>query len=434
MLRKRILDTGRVRRITGGFSFIPHRFLADGFLASLEREEILLYLFLILASDRHGLSCYGYDAICTLLEINLDEYIAARDALIGKDLISFDGRIFQVLALAGPSGGQAKTGRSGRCRRGRTAHPGIPSGGRSEEDGTMIDRRCVFEIHRLRDAGYSVREIARQLRIGRTTVKKYLEHPERMITKRKRRASKLDPYEMRIDSFLEEFPDVKAPVVLQRLQKEGFDGRITILRCYLQKKRTERKRTREAFLRFESAPARQLQIDWGHFGTLSYGKAVRKLYALDVIESYSRMLYVEFTHSQKQETLHQGLLNAFHFFNGTTDEILVDNMLTAVTERTGSIIRFNDAFLDFLRVFKIVPRACNIRAPQEKGKIEKSIRLPPSELLAPAFLQRSRGRPATGESVAGRSLQCASPPDHGRSARRPFHRGRPETPAAAAAA
>ncbi len=99
MLRKRILDTGRVRRITGGFSFIPHRFLADGFLASLEREEILLYLFLILASDRHGLSCYGYDAICTLLEINLDEYIAARDALIGKDLISFDGRIFQVLAL-----------------------------------------------------------------------------------------------------------------------------------------------------------------------------------------------------------------------------------------------------------------------------------------------------------------------------------------------
>ena len=165
---------------------------------------------------------------------------------------------------------------------------------------------------------------------------------------------------------------MKAPVVLQRLQKEGFDGRITILRCYLQKKRTERKRTREAFLRFESAPARQLQIDWGHFGTLSYGKAVRKLYALDVIESYSRMLYVEFTHSQKQETLHQGLLNAFHFFNGTTDEILVDNMLTAVTERTGSIIRFNDAFLDFLRVFKIVPRACNIRAPQEKGKIERA--------------------------------------------------------------
>jgi hypothetical protein len=48
-------------------------------------------------------------------------------------------------------------------------------------------------------------------------------------------------------------------------------------------------------------------------------------------------------------------------------------MMTAVTERCGSVIRFNDAFLDFLRIFKIVPRACHIRSPQEKGKIEKSI-------------------------------------------------------------
>ena len=99
MLTKRILDADRVRKITGGFSFIPHRFLADGFLASLDREEILLYLFLILAGDRYGLSCYSYDAICTLLQLNLDEYIAARVGLIGKDLIGFDGRIFQVLAL-----------------------------------------------------------------------------------------------------------------------------------------------------------------------------------------------------------------------------------------------------------------------------------------------------------------------------------------------
>lgn len=99
MLTKRILNADRVRKITGGFSFIPHRFLADGFLASLDREEIPLYLFLILAGDRHGLSCYSYDAICTLLQLNLDEYIAARDGLIGKDLIGFDGRIFQVFAL-----------------------------------------------------------------------------------------------------------------------------------------------------------------------------------------------------------------------------------------------------------------------------------------------------------------------------------------------
>jgi len=116
-----------------------------------------------------------------------------------------------------------------------------------------------------------------------------------------------------------------------------------------------------------------MQVDWGHFDALSYGATKRKLYALAVIESYSRMLYVQFTHSQRQEVLHQGLLNAFRFFGTAPEEIVVDNMLTAVTERWGRLIRFNDAFLDFLRPFKITPVACNIRSPQEKGKIERSI-------------------------------------------------------------
>jgi hypothetical protein len=99
MLKKKILNPDRIRRIDGGFSFIPHRFLLKGFLASLNQQELLLYLFLVLASDRNGLSYYSYDRICTLLQFTLDEYIAARDGLIAKDLIAFDGSLFQVLAL-----------------------------------------------------------------------------------------------------------------------------------------------------------------------------------------------------------------------------------------------------------------------------------------------------------------------------------------------
>jgi len=237
----------------------------------------------------------------------------------------------------------------------------------------MIDKRTIFEIHRLNNIGWSARKIARNLRLARTSVKKYLEKPEHAVVKRAHRASKLDSYRELIDQFLEQDPEVKAPVVLQRLQSNGFDGKINIVRHYLQKKRG-RIKNREAFIRFESPPGKQVQIDWGHFGTLSYGDTKRKLYALAVIESHSRMLYVEFTHSQKQEALHQSLLNAFHFFAGTPGEIVVDNMLTAVIERQGSMIRFNEAFLDFLRVFKIVPRACNVRAPHEKGKVENSIK------------------------------------------------------------
>ena len=99
MIEKKILIPDRLRRIEGGFSFIPHRFLTEGFLASLNQKENLLYFFLCLVSDRYGLSFYSYDAICSLLELSVDEYIEARDGLIRKDLVAFDGTLFQVLDL-----------------------------------------------------------------------------------------------------------------------------------------------------------------------------------------------------------------------------------------------------------------------------------------------------------------------------------------------
>jgi hypothetical protein len=90
----------RVRRIAGqGFGFIPHRFLGDGFLSSLDRDELALYLFLVLAANRHGVSFYGYDAICETLHMPAERYIEARNRLIDKDLIAFDGTRFQVLSL-----------------------------------------------------------------------------------------------------------------------------------------------------------------------------------------------------------------------------------------------------------------------------------------------------------------------------------------------
>jgi len=99
MIKKRILNPDRIRRIDKGFSFIPHRFLTDGFLSALSQSELLLYLFLVLASDRYGLSFYSYDSICRYLSFHLDQYIEARNALIEKGLIAFDGTIFQVLDL-----------------------------------------------------------------------------------------------------------------------------------------------------------------------------------------------------------------------------------------------------------------------------------------------------------------------------------------------
>ena len=237
----------------------------------------------------------------------------------------------------------------------------------------MIDKATLFEISRLIHLGWSDRRIARHLRLDRTTVKKYRKNPDRRFKAPAKRGSKLDRYLHLIEQWLEQDPEVKATVVLQRLRDKGFTGQITIVRDFLRKSRGPQK-NRQAYIRFESEPAEQMQIDWGHFGSLSYGNTNRKLYALAVLEAYSRMLYVEFTHSQNQSSLHRCLLNAFVFFGGTPRQIVVDNMLTAVTQRQGTMVRFNDGFLDFLRPFNITPTACNPGAPHEKGKVEAAIK------------------------------------------------------------
>jgi hypothetical protein len=99
MIEKSPLCPQRVRKITGSFAFLEHRFLRDGFWTSLTHHELLLYVFLVLVADRGGLSYYSFDKICALLQLSLDAYLIARNALIKKDLIAFDGHLFQVLAL-----------------------------------------------------------------------------------------------------------------------------------------------------------------------------------------------------------------------------------------------------------------------------------------------------------------------------------------------
>ena len=99
MENRKPLVCNRIRMIDGSFAWIGHRFLRGGFFTSLNHNELLLYFFLVLAADRQGLSYYHYDKICSLLRLPLDDYIVARNQLIDKDLLAFDGTFFQVLSL-----------------------------------------------------------------------------------------------------------------------------------------------------------------------------------------------------------------------------------------------------------------------------------------------------------------------------------------------
>jgi hypothetical protein len=99
MIEQRPLYPERIRKMTGSFAFIEHRFVRDGFWSSLSQHELLLSVFFVLVADRNGLSYYSFDKICALLQLSLDDDRLARNALIKKDLIAFDGHLLQVLSL-----------------------------------------------------------------------------------------------------------------------------------------------------------------------------------------------------------------------------------------------------------------------------------------------------------------------------------------------
>jgi len=236
----------------------------------------------------------------------------------------------------------------------------------------MLRTNQINEIHRLAvGEHWSMRRIARQLQMDTRTVQKYLHSPVPAPIRRPR-PSKLDPFKPLLAELLEQDPRAPGVVILDRLRAAGYSGGHSILRQYLQPVRAARCEPR-AFVRMEPAAGERFEIDWGHFGALDYQGDKRKLYAFALLEAHSRMLYVEFTHSQSFETFVRSHQHAFRALGGVARECWYDNLLTVVAEHDGRVVRFNPRFLAFAREVGFYPRACNPRAAWEKGKIEAAI-------------------------------------------------------------
>ena len=170
--------------------------------------------------------------------------------------------------------------------------------------------------------------------------------------------------------MLEKDPSASAAVIGQRLRPLGYTGGGSILRQYVHEVRPQLKPQR-AFVRMEPKPGERFEADWGHFEWLDYQGDQRKLYAFALVEGHSRMLYLEFTHSQSFETFVRCHIHAFQMLNGIAREIWYDNLATAVAEHDGRLVRFNPRFLAFAREFNFYPRACNQASGWEKGKVER---------------------------------------------------------------
>ena len=105
----------RRRSIRGSFSWIDHRFLREEFDQGLIRLEKLLYFVLVAVSNQDGVSFYSDSRLADLLDIRFPhELKAARNELVARDLIAYEGGIYQVLDLpVRPS----RNGHDGSCSR-----------------------------------------------------------------------------------------------------------------------------------------------------------------------------------------------------------------------------------------------------------------------------------------------------------------------------
>jgi len=236
----------------------------------------------------------------------------------------------------------------------------------------MLTTDQINDLYRLYwSERWPIRKIERHLRMSWRTIKKYLDGPAQGPALRQR-DSKLDPFKPTIAEWLEKDPSVPAAVIEQRLRPLGYRGGHTILRDYVHNARPPLKPKR-AFLRMEPPPGERFEVDWGHFGVLDYAGDKRKLYAFALVEAHSRMLYLEFTHSQTFETFVRCHVHAFTVMGGVAREIAYDNLATAVAEHDGRLVRFLPRFLAFAREYGFYPKACNVAAGWEKGKVERAI-------------------------------------------------------------
>lgn len=230
-----------------------------------------------------------------------------------------------------------------------------------------------MEIKILDRQGKSLRQIASEVGLSVNTVRKYLKHEGEIRYRREvKRAQKLDAYKEYLNNRVSQARPLTLPatVLLREIKELGYKGKITQLRMYLRQLRPTN--TVEEVVRFETLPAKQMQVDWAE---IRKGKDF--LAAFVATMGYSRASYVKFVSSEKLESLLECHREAFEYFGGVPYEILYDNMKTVIIERDAygcGKHRFNSGMLDFARHYGFKLKVCKPFRAKTKGKVERFIR------------------------------------------------------------
>jgi len=236
----------------------------------------------------------------------------------------------------------------------------------------MISPEQHAEIRRLFFAEHwKVGTIAAQLDLHHETVSRAIE-VDRFVSRGRHVPSRLDPYLDFIAETLEQYPRLRATRVHEMITGRGYRGSVVQTRRVV--KRLRPKGTKEAFLRLQTLPGEQAQVDWGHFGHITVGKARRALSAFVMVLSWSRAMHVLFTLDQTLESFLRGHVTAFAYFGGVARTLLYDNLKSVVLERYGNVIHFHPRLLEFCAHYHYLPKPVGVARGNEKGGVERHIR------------------------------------------------------------
>jgi transposase len=235
----------------------------------------------------------------------------------------------------------------------------------------MIDPEVRVQIRRYFFAEHwKVGTIAQALGVHPDTVRRAIE-VERFHRAEQLRASKADPYLPFLRQTLEEHPRLCATRLYRMLTERGYTGSAVQLRRVVARLRP---RPQEAFLRLHVFVGEQAQVDWASFGTVMVGRAKRALSCFVMTLSWSRALYLEFFFDQTMENFLRGHVRGFESFQGSARVLLYDNLKSAVLERHGNLVHFNPRLLELAGHYHFNPRPCQVRAGNQKGRVERAIR------------------------------------------------------------
>lgn len=218
---------------------------------------------------------------------------------------------------------------------------------------------------------WTVGTIASQLNIHYSVVLRVLEQDGVAADKLVIRRSIADPYVPFIQETLKKYPKLRASRLHEMVKTRGYQGAERQFRSIVARYRP--RPFAEAYLRLRTLPGEQGQVDWGSFGKIKIGNALRNLLAFVMTLSWSRHIFLRFYPGCSMPYFLRGHVDAFEFFGKVPRKLLYDNLKSAVLERMGSAIHFNPTMLELAAHYRFEPIPVAPARGNQKGRVERAI-------------------------------------------------------------